>query len=83
LTDTLHSKTGLKKVEFPVSAIENFDPFKNAVAFKTGTLSVFVSDVPKFRLGDGTVGPYKERKVELPTDAAVLLICKSRAKVVR
>jgi DNA primase small subunit len=82
LAGTLHGKTGLKKIEFPLSEIDGFDPFKNAVVFKKGTVSVFVSDVPKFRLGDETFGPYKKQKVELPTAAAVLLVCKGRAEVV-
>lgn len=80
-TDTLHGKTGLKKVEFPMSEIDDFDSFKSAVAFKKGAVSVFVSDVPKFRLGGETFGPYKKQKVELPTAAAVLLVCKGRAEV--
>jgi DNA primase small subunit len=82
LADTLHGKTGLKKVKFQTSAINVFDPFKSAVAFKMGTVSVFVSSAPEFRLGDETFGPYKNQKVELPTAAAVLLICKGRAEVV-
>jgi DNA primase small subunit len=82
LAGTLHGKTGLKKVEFPVSAIEGFDPFKSAVVFKRGTATVFVSDAPEFRLGDETFGPYKDRRVELPTAAALLLVCKGRAEVV-
>jgi DNA primase small subunit len=81
LADTLHGKTGLKKVEFSMSAIDVFDPFMSAVAFKIGTVSVFVSDAPEFRLGDKTFGPYKNQKAELPTAAAVLLICKGRAEV--
>ena len=82
LADTLHGKTGLKKAEFPASAIDDFDPFKKAVAFKKGVVTVLVSDAPEFRLGDEVFGPYKERKVELPTVAAMLLICKDRAEVV-
>jgi DNA primase small subunit len=82
LAGTLHGKTGLKKVEFPVSAIEGFNPFKSAVAFKKGTATVLVSDAPKFTLGDEVFGPYKERRVELPTAAALLLVCKGRAEVV-
>jgi len=81
LTGTLHGKTGFKKVEFPVLAIDDFDPFKSAVAFKGGTATVFVSDAPEFRLGDEMFGPYRSQKVELPTAAAVLLICKRRAEV--
>jgi len=83
LADTLHSKTGFKKVRFPVSAIDDFDPFKSGVAFKTGAVTVFVSDAPGFRVGDELFGPYKKQKVELPTAAAMLLICKDRAKVLK
>ncbi|MEM5867840.1 MAG: DNA primase small subunit PriS, partial [Candidatus Aenigmatarchaeota archaeon] len=31
LPDTLHGKTGFKKVEFPISRISDFDPFKEAI----------------------------------------------------
>jgi len=82
LVGTLHSKTGLKKVEFPISAIDDFDPVKRAVAFKTGAVTVLVSDAPEFRLGNEVFGPYKKQKVELPTAAATLLVCKGRAEVI-
>jgi len=81
LTDALHGKTGLKKVEFPAAAIDSFDPFKSAIAFKAGTTTLFVSNAPEFRLGDETFGPYQNQKVDLPAAAAVLLICKKRAEV--
>ncbi|MEM3730829.1 MAG: DNA primase small subunit PriS [Candidatus Bathyarchaeia archaeon] len=81
LSETLHGKTGLKKVEFPMSKIVEFDPLKDAVALKGGTTTVLVSDAPKFRLGEETFGPYKNQKVELPVSAAILLICKGRAEV--
>jgi len=82
LASTLHGKTGLKKIEFPVSALHNFDPFKDAIAFKGGKTTINVYDAPEFRLGDEIFGPYKNQKVELRTAAAVLLICKGRAEVV-
>jgi DNA primase small subunit len=82
LEGTLHGKTGLKKTEFPVQAINDFDPFKSAIAFKEGTVTVLVSNAPKFRLGDQTFGPYKNSKVVVPTAAAVLLICRKRAEVI-
>jgi DNA primase catalytic subunit len=81
LVGALHGKTGLKKIESTISSIEAFDPLKSAVAFKKGTASVFVSDAPEFRLGDETFGPYKNQRIELPTAAAILLICKKRAEV--
>jgi DNA primase small subunit len=79
---TLHGKTGLKKVECPISAIDNFDPFKSAIAFKGGSTSLLVSDSPEFRLGGEEFGPFRNEKVELPTAAALLLVCKKRAEVV-
>jgi len=81
MNGTLHGKTGLKKVEFPAKHLEDFDPFEEAVAFKEGAAKVSVSDVPKFRLGGSVLGPYKHQTVEVPTAAAVLLICKGRAEV--
>jgi len=81
MNGTLHGKTGLKKVEFPAKHLEDFDPFEEAVAFKEGAVKVSVSDVPKFRLGGSVLGPYKRQTVEVPTAAAVLLICKGRAEV--
>jgi len=83
LVGTLHGKTGFKKVEFPISTIDDFDPFKSAVAFKTGTVPVFVSDAPEFRVGDEVFGPYRKQRVELPTAAAMLLVCKGRAEVIK
>lgn len=82
LTNTLHGKTGLKKIEVPITGIEHFDPLKSAVTFKEGTVGVLVSDAPQLRLGDETYGPYKGEKIELPTAAALMLLCKGAAKVV-
>ncbi len=81
MPETLHGKTGLRKVELSFSNINIFDPFKDAVAFKKGEITVLVSDAPEFRIGDETFGPYKNCKVELPTAAALLLICKGKAEV--
>lgn len=81
MNGTLHGKTGLKKVEFAVKELHDFDPFTEAVAFKKGKVKVFVFDAPEFRLGEETLGPYKNQALELPTAAAVMLICKRRAEV--
>ena len=82
LTDTLHGKTGLKKTEVPITGIEYFDPFKSAVAFKKGAITVLVSEAPPFRLENELYGPYKNQEIELPTAAALLLLCKGLAKAV-
>jgi DNA primase small subunit len=78
---TLHGKTGLLKVEFPVKELDTFDPFVGAVAFKEGAAKVVVKEAPQFRLSGETFGPFKDATVELPTAAAVLLILKGRAQV--
>jgi len=83
MNGTLHGKTGLKKVEFPAADLAEFDPFTEAVAFKEGKTKVFVSCAPQFRLGENTFGTYTNEKLELPTAAAVLLICKGRAEAVK
>lgn len=81
MNGTLHGKTGLKKMGFPLGSLKDFDPFKEAVAFKEGTVKVFVSSAPEFRVGGSVFGPFKRKTVELPTAAAMLLICKGRAEV--
>jgi len=82
LPATLHGKTGLKKVEFTIASLDDFDPFKSATAFRGGSEIIFVSKAPEFRLGDEAFGPFRNERVELPTAAAALLICKKRAEVV-
>lgn len=78
---TLNGKTGFKKVELSLSDLDEFDPFKSAIAFKEGTASVLVSEAPEFRLGDEQFGPFKNEKTNLPTATALLLVCKKRAEV--
>ena len=81
LANTLNGKTGLMKVAFPVKSIEEFDPFKEAIAFKEGRATVTVDEAPHFRLGEETFGPFKNQRVELPTAPAVFLLCKDLAQV--
>jgi len=83
LPNSLHGKTGLKKVEFPFASIEDFDPLKSAVAFKEGHVTVHVSEAPQFRVEDEFYGPFKGQTIELPTAAALMLLCKGVAKVVQ
>lgn len=79
--NTLHGKTGLKKIEVSIAGIEHFDPFTSAIAFKKGFIKVLVSEAPKFRLENEMYGPYKNQEVELPTAAALLLLCKGLAGI--
>jgi DNA primase small subunit len=81
MPETLNSKTGFRKAEVPISMIDSFDPFKEAVAFKSGEVKVYVKEVPKFRISDEFFGPYRNKEVELPLAAALLLVCRGRAEV--
>jgi DNA primase catalytic subunit len=83
LSNSLHGKTGLKKVELPITGIEDFDPLKSAVAFKEGEVTVSISEAPQFRVEDTIYGPFEGQKIELPTAAALMLLCKGVAKVVQ
>jgi len=78
---SLHGKTGLKKIELPPSNLKDFDPFIEAVAFKGGKIKLLISSAPRFRIGDDEFGPYHDEKVDLPTSAAILLVCKGRGEV--
>ena len=82
LSNTLHGKTGLKKIQVPIKEMEDFDPLKSAVGFRKGSVTLFVYAAPPFRLGDQSYGPYKEEKLELPTAPALFLLCKGVAKKV-
>ncbi|MCK4477848.1 DNA primase small subunit PriS [Candidatus Bathyarchaeota archaeon] len=84
LTGSLHGKTGFMKVEAPLHSFDKFDPLKEAVAFKEGQVIVDVVEAPRFRIGDTLHGPFKnDSRVELPTAAALFLLCKGVAKVVK
>ena len=81
LNGSLHGKTGFRKIQIQQNNIESFDPLKEAIAFRDGSLKVFVSEAPELRVGEETYGPFKECKVELPTAVAMLLLCKGAAEV--
>lgn len=83
LGGTLHGKTGMRKVLVDSLRVEEFDPLKEGIAFKKGFVKVFVAESPKLRVGDEYFGPFKSQTVELPTAAAMLLLCKGAAKVVK
>lgn len=79
MPSTLHGKTGLKAIAIPIEELEGFDPFIEAIAFKKGSLNVYVKEAHKFRMGSDIFGPYNRQTVELPTAAAVYLLCKKAA----
>jgi DNA primase small subunit len=85
LIGSLNGKTGFNVVPLARDTIEAFDPFKDALAFTTGSLKVRVMgggmQVPNFRIGDEEYGPYDDDQVELPMAAAVFILCKGVATI--
>ena len=82
LDGSLHGKTALMKIKIPLDKLIEFDPWKEAIAFKKGEIIVDVTEAPKFRIGDTEYGPYKnDSHVNLPSAAALFLLCKGAAKV--
>jgi len=83
LAGSLHGKTGLMKIEAPPIGFDKFDPLEEAIAFKEGQVIVDVTEAPKFRIGNEYHGPFNNvSNVELPTAAALFLLCRGAAKVV-
>jgi DNA primase small subunit len=82
LAGSLHGKTGFTKVEAPLNDLKKFDPLEEAIAFKEGKIAVTITDAPKFRIEGITYGPFKDALRELPTAAALFLLCKGAAQVV-
>ncbi len=75
--DTIHGDTGLvSKSLGSISNLEKFDPMKDAVLFKSGSVMVHVKESPVLEIGGKSFGPYKDQDVELPTYAALYLALK-------
>ncbi|UCE96876.1 MAG: DNA primase small subunit PriS [Candidatus Bathyarchaeota archaeon] len=82
LGGSLHGKTGLMKAEVLLGNLSDFDPLKEAVVFKEGEITINISETPQFRIGDTSYGPFKHvQHKELPTAAALFLLCKGAAQV--
>jgi DNA primase small subunit len=83
LAGSLHGKTGFMKIQVPFNRLDKFDPLREAIAFKDGEAVVNIVETPQFRIGDTVYGPFKnDSHVELPTAAAVFLLCKGVAQMV-
>ncbi|MCX8169649.1 MAG: hypothetical protein N3D72_01015, partial [Candidatus Methanomethyliaceae archaeon] len=79
--NSLHGKTGLKVCRLSYNDLDKFDPLKDAVVFKSGTMKIYVKDVPKIRMEDYELGPIKNEVVEVPESLAIYLICKGAAEM--
>jgi len=80
LPGTLNGHTGLLGVNVPLERLDEFDPFIESIAFPKGQVKITVKDSPEFRIGSQNFGPFHDEKIELPTAAAMLLLCKHKAE---
>lgn len=80
LSGSLHGKTGFAKVETPVGSLSKFDPLKEAIVFREGEINVDIVEAPRFRIGNKYYGPFRRECQELPTAAALFLICRGAAQ---
>ena len=71
----------LSTVNVPLNGLPSFDPLTDAIAIQGDPIKIYIKEAPKFRLVNDEFGPYRNEKVELPLEAAILLICKKRAKL--
>ncbi|MEM2743200.1 MAG: DNA primase small subunit PriS [Candidatus Methanomethylicaceae archaeon] len=79
--NSLHGKTGLKVCRLNYIDLEKFDPLKDAIVFKTGTMKIYVKEMPKIRIGNYEIGPLKNETIEVPESMAIYLICKGAAEM--
>ena len=79
--DTLHGSTGLIAKTVPLEHFKEFMPLKQAVAFGSRQIKVFINKAPKFKLGAERFGPYENEQAVLPEYAAIYLIGKGLASL--
>lgn len=79
--NTLHGKSGLKAARVSYNDLESFDPLKDAVVFKSGSIKVYVREAPRVRIGDYELGPVKDTEIEVPEGLGMYLLCKGAAEL--
>ncbi|MEM3820697.1 MAG: DNA primase catalytic subunit PriS [Candidatus Micrarchaeaceae archaeon] len=83
LPNSIHGGTGLiaKRIA-SIHDLERFEPMKDAIAFREGSLKVRISKADAFTMNGETFGPYDNAEAVLPEYAAVYLYLKGRAAIV-
>ncbi len=79
LPETLHGKTGFRTAIVPTEELKKFNPLSETLAFEGEEIKIHVTNSPEFQLGGETHGPFKDENLELPTAAAIMLMCKGLA----
>ncbi len=81
LPGSLHGKTGFLVKKLSFSELEKFDPFSHAQVF-AGEKKVKVLESPEFKIRNETFGPFKDKSIELPMNAAIFLLSKGLAQII-
>lgn len=75
MPNTIHGTTGLAAAYIPLDKLNNFNPYKDAVALpKRPTITLWIKYLPEVRFDGRTFGPYNEEEVELPLNFAFFLL---------
>ena len=83
MPESLHGKTGFVVKPLSYNELEPFDPFRDAIVFKKGTLLITLTeDAQELVINNEVYGPFKKgEKVEAPTAVAVFLILQKKATI--
>jgi DNA primase small subunit len=76
IPNTIHGDTGLVGKKVSLSALPEFDPMRDAIAFPNGTMKISVEACPQFTMNGELYGPFEKTEAELPTYAALYMILK-------
>ncbi|MCL4372281.1 DNA primase catalytic subunit PriS, partial [Candidatus Marsarchaeota archaeon] len=77
---TLHGGSGLVSKAVPsFKALSTFDPMKECIAFPKGEIFVVANTKEKLLMNGMEYGPYENKRVSLPSYAAIYLLLKRMA----
>ena len=79
LPETLHGKTGFRAAIVPLEELDKFNPLSDAQTFGKEATRIHVMNSLEFRLDGEVYGPFKDESVDLPAEAAIMLMCKGLA----
>lgn len=82
--ETLHGQTGFLAKRLTIDELKKFDPFFDTIVFGSEEIvKVHIEKTPKFLLKGESFGPFDNNVTELPLFAAIYLIGKGSATLVK
>ncbi|MGD2201242.1 MAG: DNA primase small subunit PriS [Candidatus Bathyarchaeota archaeon] len=82
LPNTLHGKTGWLSQDVTIDDLADYNPLKEAIAFREGTEKLYIRRAPEIVIEGENYGPYEDETRELPLAVAMFLLCRKAARVV-